>query len=294
MQIPMRKIKERVYRGRLKKYLQAGQLYHSFLERRIEELEETMPLPGRAYFRSTMNRPDIRAYHEVQGQLSLIDADVFGLVGDYGERDLECAFDVGNFFYQIKLVDNMLDESEGSLEEKVELIERAKGALLRGEPSSDRDINYLAQISRSIPFPLNQEMLGIILRLRSGAVQSLSPLGGKERMEVSSTMGDLMGEAMYEIMGEHYEMPVWSREFLAQQGMTANLFDDVKDFRLDRRKKHGYSLSFYPELVGNFLHNFRKTHKTLPTFEEKKRFYTFMGLGIGFQLEELFGLKERS
>ena len=295
MQIPMRKLKESVYGGRLKRYFQAGQLYHSFLERTIEQRAERIPFPGRSYFRLTMGKPDIRAYHEVQGQLALIDADIFDLVGEeYTERDLICAFDVGNFFYQAKLVDERLSGSDMPLDEKVEILEKATGPLLGGEPSSDRDLNSIAQIRRSIPFSVNEDILRICFKTRSAVSRALYPLEDEERLTVSSEIGSLMGDAMFSIMGEHYEMPLWSREFLIQQGLTANLFDDVKDFCLDRRIGGGYSLSFYPRLVKEFVSNFYGIHDTFPTSEEARRFWTFMTLGIGFQAEELLGLKERT
>lgn len=291
----MRKIKERLYKGRLKKYLEAGKLYESYSESRLNEIAANLSPFAKRYFKGSLKQPNIRAYHDVQGQLTLIDADIFDLIpNDYQEYDLECAFNVGQFFFNIKLIDFFLDNRTTiSLEKRINLLDQAEKVLLGEEISTTENLGF-DTILEILSLNPKLELKNIGKNLKINVVKSLSQISNKKRLQTSLEIGADMGQIMYEIMNEAYKMPEWSKNFLIQQGKTANLFDDTKDFLIDRKLNQGYSFTYFPVLFSNFCKEYYKTNTSLPNFESFKRFYQFMFLGSVFQLEELFHLKSRS
>src|SRR3989344_9535013 len=294
MEIPLRNIKGRLYKGKLKKYFEAGRQYEDYSESRLEEIASDLSPFTRKYFKESLQQQNIKAYHDVQGQLTLIDTDIFGLIPNaYQEHDLECAFDVGQFFYNIKLIDFFLDNKlDIPLEKRAELLDSAERVLLGKELdlTQNTEFNYILEILSLNP---RLEIGDIYKNLKSNVIKSLQSIPDKERLKSTINIGTDMGQIMYEIMNENYIMPDWSKEFLMQQGRAANIFDDIKDFSKDRKRNQGYSISFLPSLFLNFWYHFYKTNEKLPTRKELKDFYTFMFLGSIFQLEELFHLKSR-
>ncbi len=299
MERPINKIKDKLYRGRLRKYYEAGKLYESFSNSKLEQIAKTLSLSTRRYFNETLDKPNIRAYHDVQGQLTLIDADVFGLIEDrYQENDLDCAFNVGQFFYDIKLVDSFIDNKiDIPLEDKINFLDLAEKSLL-GEKvysSKNGEFNSILEILSAYVIKDTNKIISTNGRLKNNVIRSLTQIPNKDRLQATIEIGADMGNIMYKIMKQNYiKMPEWAEQFLIQQGKTANIFDDIKDFSIDRKRKQGYSYSFFQNLLTNLCYNYVKINTKLPTKESLKRFYTFVVLGSIFQLEELFKLKSRS
>ena len=287
MKIPLRGLKQRIYKGRVKKYFDAGLEFEHQSETRLELLARNLSLKSREYVGRTLAIPSIRAYHDVQGQLSLIDADIFGLVpGDYKEKDFSCAFAMGQIFYGIKLVDNILDTRQDiPIEDKLKLL-YGVNQRVNGDVASVLEILSSCQIQL-----VNRNLLSA---LRENAIRSLFSISNSERLRSSVFIGNNMGMLMYDIMSKYYLMPSWSEDFLRIQGETANVFDDLKDIGVDRKRGQGYSLSYMPALMTTFFEGYLDLHKTFPDLEALKRFYSFMTLGIGFQIEEFFGVKSRT
>lgn len=295
MQVPFEEIKERLYFGRLKKYLNAGKLYASFSESKLEELSRNLSPPSRCYLKHTLSQPNILAYHEVQGQLTLIDADIFYLIqNDYQNQDLQCAFNVGQFFYDIKIVDSFIDNRlDLSIEKRIDLLNSAEEAILgKANYTRDNEFNNIIEILSSSRI-LGQSHKKILDNIKCNVSRSLKKIPDKNRLFTTEEIGADMGKIMHSLMKESYpEIPDWTENFLIQQGIAANIFDDMKDFSIDRKRNQGYSFQYLPVLFTDFWYHFFKTHK-MP-LKSLPRFYTFMFLGSVFQLEELFHFKSRT
>ncbi len=286
-------------RGRY--YRELGNQYKGYVQERLPEIFGSIDNQSSSHLQRGLDEYRNWAYLDVLGQTLLIDMDICGVnIERRQPKPNEAALATGLLWYSMKLSDNYIDDNNlnGShLEDFLSIAKesfRKERRVTLTNKDEERLINCVHDLINSgyIGKPA-----GYITRIEDLCNAELSYLSshGKEKVEAAKVVGKISAELTLELAKQYVpEYPNGCENFLIEQGITAKLFDDFKDIKIDREYGRGYDLNEIPNLKIEGIIHFYRHFKELPKFKSKWKNLNFIALASLFHLKELLGKKEKS
>jgi len=287
-------------------YRNYGKIYREYKDTQLNELKKDIPKNSRNLYKESLEEYSTKSYLEIIGQLTLIDLDI----ADYNikkdlDKSLETSLSVGLTNYSIKIIDNLIDKKENHLDYKSKLLNgflhliKTKGdnSLLK-EISKKEDILKTGEIIKTLQNTKYMEKLHLHRETLENLVKSeLSNQKAENNLEKYNSalgVGKYSGKLVVDIISDYFPnfRERMEKHYIAK-GKSANLFDDLKDFKIDKENKEGYTNSAIPLLLTSFSKEFVKSFIYLKP-KSAWRYFNFLVLGGLFQLQEVVNLKERS
>jgi len=285
---------------------QIGELYLDYEKSKMQELEKIIPSSSKDFYKESLKEPSIKAYLEVQGQTAIIDLDIAGYdVKKELDKSLAASFSNGLTFYLVKLVDNLIDQKESDVGYISELLNgflhlyKTKGndEYLKGL-FNKKDILFTGEIISNLlnteylhNLPSHYETLEFLV---NSEIQNHGAKSNLEKYNAVSDIGKYSAKLVVDLLSDYFpEFREKMEKHYFSKGRAANIFDDIKDFKLDRDNGDGYTHQALPLLCAGFGKEFAKSFIYLKP-KSQWRYFNFLLLGALFQAQEAVGLKTRS
>lgn len=299
-----------------------GRYVDKYLDEKLNEVAENIEnLESKDYFIEKSTDPRIRQYLSVTGQLTYITLDMAGKLKNYSQGNqfhpavAECAFDYGLDSFCQKIIDDYLTiKNTWGMERKKEEMEKFDSEI-KGRKTQrgkdDREMQKIKDIlevsynrinSKVSEFsPKNYELLHkkrleSMGKLKDALLRYYAAENGKERLESRIDMGDCSGEIEYYHLASSFkDFPESYKKFQKLRGRAAILFDDFKDFDIDKAKGLGYRDITRKKIGADFIKEFVKSYLALPFWSwDKNKYLAFSILAGLFHVREMIGVKARS
>lgn len=291
---------------KVEEYRDVGSLYLDYEKSEMKKIEKTIPQSIKKTFLNSLENPAVTAYLEVLGQLTIIDLDIAGYnVNKEIDKSLKASFSVGLAKYNIKLIDNLIDKKENNLDHKANLL---KGFLYlmknKGDDSKLKNMMHKKEVLNTAEIISCLQNIEPLDKLSShyttlenlviSEINNQSAKNDIEKYNAAVNVGKYSGELVLDIISDFFpEFRERMEKHYLAKGKAANIFDDLKDFKLDRKNTEGYSINAIPLLLAGFSKEFAKSFIYLKP-KSAWKYFNFLMLGGLFQIQELVGLKERS
>lgn len=242
-----------------------------------------------------------RVYLNVIGQYSLINMDIFGI--DLKERRDEthkAAIAAGLLWYGIKLIDNHADEGGMQVEDVCDFLNLTKDSLKSRKHvnTGDKEVDTLINSTNDLIYsgyagnPADyMDSLEQVCESEINYILSPKELMVENTIKRGAASANLNNSVLNSFIPEY---PGKCREFVVEQVITGQLFDDYKDLEIDRQHGRGYDDSQVGKLKKEGLNHFYKHFAALPDMKTKWRNANFIALATLFYVKELLGVKEKS
>lgn len=299
-----------------------GNHVDEYLDNKLDEIKENILNPeSREYFAEKSSDPSIRQYFSVPGQLTYITMDMAGELGKYILKGKshpalsECAFNSGLDFFCQKLIDDYIDDknkwSEDEQEKAIREFDFEVNTLRTERETNDEELCWIKDILNVSYRRINNEKSEFspdnYEELKSERLDTMKVLGDsflryhsaendEERLEARLDIGEYSGEIEYlHIAGSFRDFPKKYREFQRLRGRAAALFDELKDYDIDKAKGLGYNKITRKKIGMRFMKEFARSYWSLPFWgRDRNKYLSFNVLAALFHVREKIGVKARS
>ncbi len=276
-------------------YRQLGVEFRLFAADKLKNLA-TLLGEDEEYMTSQMALYANRANFDVPAQAFLINMEICGLNAEsYQPYSQQAAFAIGTLWAGIKLIDSYLDKNQISGAEREDFLGQLMESCIDGKPYSDRnpDKDRIINSARKVAA---EGVVGEIYLYRS-ELEDLARANSSHsrKLDISKEVG-FRAARLTTALAQQYvpAYPNGCQPFLDEQGITANLFDDLKDLKNDHEEGHGYKACEVPGLLFSWGYHLFQHHSLLPKTEYRLRNIRFISLAALFHIQELLGNKEKS
>lgn len=293
-----------------------GEQVSFYLDDKINEFASLLGhSPERDYFVQKANDPSIRQYLSVSGQLTYITLDMAGLLDQYKSTNpavAQCAFNYGLDAFCWKIMDDYIDKKSWPADKKIKELnnfeEATRGVFTHAYDTEGGTLRTLLAhayhfISNSYPknAPDNHRIINakrnsVMVELKDAFARQISPNNDSERLSARLSVGEKCGEIEYYHLASNFkDFPKSYKKFQSLRGRAAAVFDDFKDYDIDRNACLGYKHYTRTTLAITFLKEFTKSYCALPFWTwDRNKYLAFNVLATLFHVREMIDLKPRS
>ncbi|MGV8141997.1 MAG: hypothetical protein ACP5NW_06155 [Candidatus Woesearchaeota archaeon] len=285
---------------RVKEYENIGSEVTQYCNNRFRQISHGMDARTREYLERYYNTPSFRAYVLVMAHITYIDYDVFHEDARIIKNRLfEAGFRIGMDWLLIKIMDEMIDRKIFDHHRTSLVLDDFEKAIngkdFNNINPSNGDTYYFLDAVRSFQKHYRQsperEKAGQYLRTSNE--KFLSRIKFTRKLLYAKAIGKYSADiSLHDMILEGIPVSTQFSEFIREKGMAGNLFDDWKDYNIDRQQGIGYDDKRF-KILCTFLKQYWKTLKTMD-LKAKARFMDFCILAGLFQISELVKLKERT
>jgi len=285
---------------RVREYELAGAETTQYCNTRFRQISHDMDDRTKEYLERYYNTPSFKAYVMVMAQITYIDYDVFHEDAKNIKKKLfEAGFRIGMDWLFIKIMDEMIDRKIFDHHHTILILDDFEKAM-NGKDFTNNTISqgetyYFLDSVKSFQKHYRQsperEKAGQYLRASNE--KFLSRLRFTRKILYAKAIGKHSADiSLYDMALEGININPQFTEFIREKGMAGNLFDDWKDYYIDRQQGSGYDDKRF-KILCTFLKQYWKTLKTMD-LRAKARFMDFCILAGLFQISELAKVKERT
>jgi hypothetical protein len=266
----------------------------------FNQVSHTMDSNTREYLEKYYQTPSFRAYIIVMAQITYIDYDIFHNDAKLIKNKLfNAGFRVGMDWMFIKIMDEIIDRKLFD-NNNISLILDDFEKAINGKEFTNINLTYgetyyfldaVKSFQKKYVQSIEREKAGHYLRITNG--KFLSKLKFTRKLLYAKAIGKYSADiSLYDMMLEGITINPQFAEFVREKGMAGNLFDDWKDYTIDKEQGSGYDTKRFNILCA-FLKQYWKTLNTM-NLKSKAKFMDFCILAGLFQISELVKLKERT
>ena len=299
-----------------------GDQVYEYLDDKLREVAESIEdKQSRDYFVEKSSNPQIRQYFSVLGQMTYITMHMAGILEKYKEGEkyhpavAECAFNYGLDTFCQKLFDDYLDnKTEWPSAKKNEELKNSDNEINGIKTDRTMDDDELCRIKNILNVSFNRinnaipefspenykemhaKRLQTMRKLEDSFLRYFTAKNDAERLKARLDIGDYGGEIEYYHMATSFkDYPKGYKKFQRLRGRAAAMFDDFKDYEIDKAKGLGYSKITRKRIAAEFMKEFTKSYFSLPFWSwDRNKYLVFNVLAALFHIREAIGVKAKS
>lgn len=254
----------------------------------------------REIINSYYNTPSFKAYVHVMAQITYIDYDVYyGNADSIKDKLFQAGFRIGMDWLFIKVIDEVVDRNLLHPEKTKIIMDDFERSMsnrdMQNMMPADGQIYYfldsVRQFQKYYRNSKDRDMAGHYLREVNQ--RFLSGLRFSRKLLYAKAIGRYSADlSLYDMELAGISLDYGFKDFIRTKGVAGNIFDDLKDYNVDKKQGTGYDGSRF-RILCEFTKEYWKTLNTLD-LKAKAKFLDFCILAGLFQLSEVVKLKERT